>query len=95
MVGGFPRDRLIPPDAPAALQKGTAAPFAVVLIDGLVGGLWERHVRGNRLEIRVDMFASPSAAQVCEVELQAKRIGAILGLKAELRFAEVQALAHR
>ena len=58
VVGGFPRRELIPESAPAPLRMGTAAPFAVVLIDGIVGGLWQRHIRGQRLEVAVDTFTN-------------------------------------
>lgn len=92
-VGAFPRDQLIP-SAPAPLRQGTAAPFSVVLIDGIVGGLWQRCIHGRRLEVRVDTFAQLSRRQVSEVYRQAERVGKIFGLQAEVSFGHVQARGH-
>jgi len=94
VVGGFPRDQLIPRQAPAQLRQGTAAPFAVLLVDGVVGGLWERHVRGTRLDVRVDAFAPLSSQQQREVERQAERVGEILELHTEVSFGKVEPRAH-
>jgi winged helix DNA-binding protein len=94
VVGGFPRDQLIPALAPAPLHRGTAAPFAVVLIDGVVGGVWERRVRGTRLDVRVDAFATLSSQQRREIERQAARIGEILELRTEVSFGGVEARGH-
>ena len=57
VVGCHPRAQLIPECAPAPLRKGTAAPFSVVLIDGVVGGLWQRKRRGGGFDVRVATFA--------------------------------------
>ncbi|HEY1291931.1 MAG TPA: winged helix DNA-binding domain-containing protein [Chloroflexota bacterium] len=94
VVGGFPRDQLIPAQAPEPLRRGTAAPFAVVLIDGVIGGLWERRVRGTRLDVRVDAFSSLSKQQQREIELQAARIGETLELHTEVSFGSVEARGH-
>jgi hypothetical protein len=94
VVGCFPRGQLIPQAAPAALQKGTAAPFPVVLIHGVVGGLWERRRRGNTLEIRVDTFTPLTNRQQQVVEQQTVRIGEILEAKAEIAFGPVEARGH-
>jgi len=94
VVGGFPRDQLIPDIAPEPLRKGTAAPFSVLLVDGVVAGLWERHARSKQLEVRVHAFAPLSKAQQREVERQATRIGEILELHAEVSFGHVEPRGH-
>jgi hypothetical protein len=94
VVGSFPRDQLIPPNAPPALRRGTAAPFAVVLIDGTVGGLWERRKRGDQLEVRVHTFEPLTSQQRREVEHQAERVGAIQQLRASVSFGHVEARGH-
>ena len=94
VVGGFPRNQLIPETAPEQLRKGTAAPFSVLLVDGVVAGLWERRARGKRLEVRVHAFAGLSRAQQREVERQAARIGEILELRAEVSFGHVEPRGH-
>jgi hypothetical protein len=94
VVGAFPRDQLIPASAPEPLRQGTAAPFSVVLIDGIVGGLWQRRVHGRRLEVRVDTFARLSPRKASEVHRQAERVGKILGLHAEVSFGHVEPRGH-
>jgi hypothetical protein len=94
VVGCHPRRQLIPEGAPAAMQKGTAAPFSVVLIDGVVGGVWERRKRGKAFELRVDTFEPLSSAQKEEVEAQARRVGEILEAPAMLEFGRVEARTH-
>jgi hypothetical protein len=94
VVGCFPREQLIPQIAPPALRRGTAAPFAVVLIDGVVGGLWERRKRGSQLEVRVHAFEPLSSKLQSEVEAQAQRIGAIQQLGVSVSFGHVEARGH-
>lgn len=94
VVGNFPRDRLIPSTAPSALQRGTAAPFSVVLIDGVVGGLWERHRRGAVLDIRVHAFDGLNSRQREQAAVQAERIAAVQHLRASLSFGHVEPRGH-
>ena len=94
VVGGYPRDRLIPEAAPAPLKRGTAAPFAVVLIGGTVGGLWQRQRHGAHLDVRIDMFKHASASQRQAAERQAARVAAILGLPPSVSFGSVEPRAH-
>jgi hypothetical protein len=94
VVGSFPRDRLIPATSPPELKKGTAAPFPVVLIDGVVAGLWDRQRHGRTLDVAVGAFSPLDAAQRQQVEQQVQRIGEILELKACASFAEVKAKGH-
>jgi hypothetical protein len=94
VVGGHPRGRLIPPHAPAALQAGTAATFTVLVVDGVVAGLWQRHRRGRRLELRVDPFRPLGARQRRQLDEQAERIGAFFGSPVELQMGRVEPRAH-
>jgi hypothetical protein len=94
VVGGFPRDRLIPATAPSALQRGTAAPFSVLLVDGVVGGLWERHRRGSTLEIRVHAFDGLNARQREQAVAQAERIAEVQHLRASTSFGHVEPRGH-
>jgi hypothetical protein len=94
VVGCHPRRQLIPEVAPAPLQKGTAAPFSVVLVDGVVGGLWERRKQGKALAIRVDTFAALTQRQKDEVEEDATRIGEILETRMTVSFGAVEPRAH-
>ena len=94
VVGCHPRRRLIPSHAPAALQAGTAATFAVLVVDGVVAGLWQRHRRGRRLELRVDPFRPLGTRQRRLLDEQAERIGAFFGGPVELQMGRVEPRAH-
>jgi hypothetical protein len=94
VVGSFPRQQLIPRIAPAELQRGTAAPFAVVLVDGVIGGLWQRTRRGNCVDICVDTFRPLSKPQTHALERQAQRIGEVMELPVRISFGDVPPRAH-
>ena len=95
IVGGYPRDRLIPAAAPPIFRKtGTAAGFTVMLVDGVLGGCWKQTRHGKRLEIRVDPFVTLSSAQRDQLEAQAKRIGDILESPVDFAFDKVEPKGH-
>jgi len=95
VVGCHPRAQLMPDDVPEAVRKmGTAAPYAVLLVDGVVRGLWSRTRRGRRVEIRVDPFRPLTAAQRAQVAGQAERIGEILEGQVELTYGAVEPRWH-
>ena len=95
VVGSLPREQLIPADSPiAAMRLGSAAPFAVLLVGGRVGGVWERKPKGKRLLIRVDAHVPLSRNQRRGVEAQAERVAQILGLESDLEFGKVSLRRH-
>jgi hypothetical protein len=94
VVGSHPREQLIPAIAPDGLQRGTAAPFAVLLVNGVVGGLWERRKRGKVLQIRVDPFRALNATQKREVEAEAERVGEVLETPVDFAFGHVEVRWH-
>ncbi|MBV9169660.1 MAG: winged helix DNA-binding domain-containing protein, partial [Chloroflexi bacterium] len=94
VVGAHPRARLIATSAPAQLRRGTAAPFSVRLVDGVVAGLWDRRRRGRTLTVRVDAFGPLDATRRRALEREVERIGAFLGLEASLLFGQVEPRHH-
>jgi hypothetical protein len=68
------------------------ANIPVLLIGGVVGGVWERRNAGKRLHVRVEPFDKLTARQGADVERQAMRIGEILehDVKFELGTVEVR-----
>jgi hypothetical protein len=94
VVGCHPRTQLIPAHAPPALQRGTAATFSVLLLDGVVAGLWQRQRRGSRLELVVDPFVELTHAQRQALDEQAHRLAEILGLQPKLSLGHVEPRAH-
>jgi hypothetical protein len=55
-----------------------------VLVDGIAAGLWERKKRGKRIELRARLAGRVRKAVRAELEREAERIGAFLGLEAVL-----------
>jgi hypothetical protein len=92
--GFFPRDRLA-----ARLVRDRAAGgtgnVPVLLVDGMVAGVWERRPAGKRrIRVRVDAFENLDRAQRRELEAEAGRVGRILGADAELELGEVAVRPH-
>lgn len=94
VVGCHPRKQLIPERAPAPLQNGTAAPFQVLLVDGMVAGLWEQQRRGSQLSIRVAPFGDLSAGQLRQLESEAQRMAAFYGGQVALELGQVAPRGH-
>jgi hypothetical protein len=94
IVGCHPRRQLIPAAAPAPLQRGTAAPFQVLLVDGAVAGLWEQQRRGNQLAVRVAPFNPLSTAQYEQLEQQAHRMADFHGVQPVLELGHVEPRGH-
>jgi hypothetical protein len=90
VMGFRERDQLVP----AAVRELVAAhgrgryegPAGVrfVLVDGIAAGLWERKRRGRRIELRVRLARRAGKSIRAELELEAARVGAFLGLEPEL-----------
>jgi hypothetical protein len=53
----------------------------LLLVDGIAAGRWERRRRGKRLELRVRLARRLGKARRTELEREAERIGAFLGLE--------------
>ncbi|HEX8227727.1 MAG TPA: winged helix DNA-binding domain-containing protein [Chloroflexia bacterium] len=90
VLGGVPRDRLVPEAARKRISghgRGRlegAVGLPVLLVDGMVAGIWERHVRSKRVELKVETFVELTAPQRVQLEAEAARIGDFLGLEAAL-----------
>ena len=86
----FGREHIVPEAARArvfAYKNGRfegATGLPLLLVDGRVAGMWERHKRGRRAEIRVEPFIPLTAPQQRQLEAEAVRIGDFLGMEAEL-----------
>jgi len=90
VMGFRERDQLVP----AAVRELVAehgrgryegpAGVRFVLVDGIAAGLWERRRRGRRIELRVRLARRVGRAARAELQLEADRVGAFLGLEPEL-----------
>ena len=87
VMGFRERDELVPQpvrDLIATHGRGRyEGPAAVrfVLVDGIAAGLWERRKRGKRLELNVRLARRIAKADRDELQREADRLGAFLGLE--------------
>ena len=94
-VGAHPRDQLFPGRAAErALSRGQAGNFPVLLVDGVVGGVWHQKRSGKRIQVTVEPLTPLTRTQRTELEAQAHRIGAILEGEATLTVGEVTVGPH-
>src|SRR5262249_39089517 len=73
-VGGHPRRRLFPGRAyERALNRGAAGPYAVMLLDGTVAGIWHQSMSGRRIRMVVEPFVELRTAQRRELDDEVAR----------------------
>jgi hypothetical protein len=81
------RDQLVPQrvkEQIAAHGRGRyegAAGVRMLLIDGIAAGLWERKKRGKRIELQVHPVRKLTRDERAQLDEEAARIGAFLGLE--------------
>jgi hypothetical protein len=94
-IGCHPRPRLFPPETKhRTLAGGQAGPVPVLLVDGVVAGVWKREGSGRRVSLQVEPFAPLTTAQQAQLEEAAARIGAILGVTPTLTIGPVNVRPH-
>jgi len=87
VMGFRERDELVPqPVRELVASHGRGryegpAGVRLVLVDGIAAGLWERRKRGRRIELQVRLARRLAKARRAELEREAERIGAFLGLE--------------
>jgi DNA glycosylase AlkZ-like len=95
VIGCHPRATLFPGAAgERALTGGQAGNVPVLLLDGVVAGVWHQRRSGRRISITVEPLARLTARQRSDVESEAERIGRILGSTAEITFGTVTSGPH-
>ncbi|MBZ2198662.1 winged helix DNA-binding domain-containing protein [Occultella gossypii] len=94
-VGSQPRERIFPGRATErALAGGQAGNFPVVLLDGVVAGVWHQRLTGSRVKITVEMFDEPTATRRRAIEEQVARVAVVLEATSELTFGPITVGAH-
>jgi hypothetical protein len=95
LIGCHPRDRLVPASwSKRVLTRGAIGNLPLLLIDGIVAGLWKQQRAGKRIEIRVEPFEPLTASQQREVEAAAARIGEIVETETALTLGAIEARPH-
>ncbi|MEX1248993.1 MAG: winged helix DNA-binding domain-containing protein [Anaerolineales bacterium] len=94
-VGSYPREWLYPGRAAErAMARGQAGNFPVLLIDGIVAGVWHQRRSGHKLQITVEPLAKLSVAQKRELEAQVARLGEFLDAQPKLTIGKVRVGPH-
>jgi hypothetical protein len=96
VIGGQPRGLLFDGEAAgrALSPRGQAGTFPVLLIDGVVRGIWQQRKSGRKVAITVEPFTRLTAAHRRELADQAERLGAFLGCTPGLTLAPVTLRSH-
>lgn len=94
-VGCHPRERLFPGlAAQRALSRGQAGNVPVLLVDGIVGGIWHQRRSGGMLHVQVEPFQSLDVSQRIELEAQVERVARIQEIGVRWTVGSVQAGKH-
>lgn len=95
LIGCHPRERLVPVAwAKRVLTRGGIGNLPVVVVDGIVAGLWQQQRSGQRLEIRVEAFQPLSLHQHQELVAAVTRVGEVLEAESVLFLDAVDARPH-
>ncbi|GAA3118846.1 winged helix DNA-binding domain-containing protein [Streptomyces rectiviolaceus] len=95
VIASHPRERLFPGRAyERALAGGQAGNFPVLLVDGVVAGVWHQRRSGRRITVTVEPLAPLSTGQERELAGQVERVGEVLEGRAELVVGAVRVGAH-
>jgi hypothetical protein len=93
VMGSRERDQLVTPavrELIAGHGRGRyegPAGVRLVVVDGIGAGLWERRKRGGRIELQVRLARRLGKARRAELDREAERLGAFLGLEPVLSVA--------
>jgi ribosome modulation factor len=94
-IGCHPRERLVPSEWRArGLAQGSIGHLPLVIIGGVVAGVWSLRRKGRRAEIQVETSHALNARQRHDLEATAARIGEIMQAKATLTLGPVDARPH-
>ncbi|MEU5883016.1 winged helix DNA-binding domain-containing protein [Spirillospora sp. NPDC047279] len=90
-VGNQPPARLYPGRAAERVLPGN---FQVLLVDGVVGGLWHQRRSGRRIDVTVEPLGTLGRARLRELDDQVERLGTILEGEPRLTIGTVTVGGH-
>ena len=96
VVGSHPRERLFPGRAAtrALAPSGQAGNYPVLLIDGIVAGVWHLRRSGRKIEVTVEPLTRLTADQRRALQSQVERMGQIFDGQARLTVGTVTTGGH-
>lgn len=85
-----PRELMFPGSAAnRALAGGQAGPVPLLVVDGVVGGVWRQRKTAKKLALTVEPFADLRPSQRDELEAQVARLGEIWDVPSELTLGKI------
>jgi hypothetical protein len=94
-VGSQPRGLLFPGRAwERALARSQAGNYPVLLLDGVVGGVWHQKRAGKKVAITVEPLGRLTKVQRAALEVEVERIGAIVEARPGLTVGLVSVGPH-
>jgi Winged helix DNA-binding domain len=95
VVGSHPRELLFPGAmAQRALSGGQAGTFPVLVLDGVVAGVWHHRRTGRRLQVTVEPMRRLSARQHRALTVEVDRVGTVLEAQPSLTIGPVAVGPH-
>jgi uncharacterized protein YukE len=93
VVGGQPREQLFPGQSAtrALTPSGQAGNYPVLIINGVVTGVWHQRRSGKRMDVTVEPVTKLSTAHRRALELEVDRLGEILDAQPRLTVGTVTA----
>jgi hypothetical protein len=90
VVGNHPRELLYPGRA----AERALGNFQVLLVDGVVAGVWHQRRSGRKLDVTVEPLVPLTATRRRELDEQVERVGAILEATPRLTIGTVTVGGH-
>jgi hypothetical protein len=95
VVAGQPRERLFPGAASTrALAGGQAGNYPVLLVDGVVGGVWHQRRSGRNVAITVEPLRDLTPARRRQLDDEVDLVAAVLEASATLTVGPVTVGPH-
>ena len=96
IVAGQPRDRLYPgvAAARALTPSGQAGNYPVLLVDGVVGGVWHQRRSGRKLAVTVEPLRELTSSQLRQLDDEAGLVGVVMEATPTLTVGRVTVGAH-
>jgi hypothetical protein len=96
VVAGQPRERLYPGVAgPRALTpSGQAGNYPVLLVDGVVGGIWHQRRSGKRVALTVEPFHDLTPSQRLQLTDEVALVATVIGAEPTLTIGPVTVGPH-
>ncbi|MER7570720.1 winged helix DNA-binding domain-containing protein [Streptomyces sp. NPDC126514] len=95
VIAAQPRESLFPGEAyRRALAGGQAGNYPVLLVDGVVAGVWHQRRQGRRTTVTVEALGALTARQRRELDEQVGRVGEVLEAAPELVLGQVAVGPH-